>query len=88
MKRKDLLKVISFIILVTGIVNLTLLSFSYRDPSIQLIIMFIFSLIYMHVYYYLKTLSKYSSSNILENEDDDLNLIGKFSLLEIRENEY
>ena len=72
------MRLIGFIVYMLGLLSSLVLAFAYRDYSLQLLFIFLFSTSSLTLGAYILTVSnaKYDQ----EDSEEDLDVIGKFSL--------
>ena len=72
------MRLMGFIVFIIGLFSSLVLAFAYRDYSFQLLFIFLFSTSTLTLGTYILTLSK--AKHYQEDSEEDLEVIGKFSL--------
>ena len=72
------MRLIGFIVYMLGLLSSLVLAFAYRDYSLQLLFIFLFSTSSLTLGAYILSVSK--AKHYQEDSEEDLDVIGKFSL--------
>ena len=72
------MRLIGFIVYMLGLLSSLVLAFAYRDYSLQLLFIFLFSTSSLTLGAYVLSVSK--AKHYQEDSEEDLDVIGKFSL--------
>ena len=80
MYKEKLYKVFGVSLALISFICLALLTFSYRDLSVQLVLMFLFTLSGLPMSAYLLIKRKTYLLNFSSEDDDVMDVVGKFSL--------
>ena len=72
------MRLIGFIVYMLGLLSSLVLAFAYRDYSLQLLFVFLFSISSLTLGAYILSVSK--AKYYQDDSEEDLDVIGKFSL--------
>ena len=72
------MRLIGFIVYMLGLLSSLVLAFAYRDYSLKLLFVFLFSISSLTLGAYILSVSK--AKYYQEDSEEDLDVIGKFSL--------